>query len=174
MTQAKAHKAAVRSYANEHNLSYTQALATLGSHPYESGSAQNPGVAVPRREGDVPFTSLSRTAIVTITAEEITARCGQAPGNVAECAREWWTVRADQQPRIERLIAILKGSSGLILGDWDVDPEADYGPEGNIFPLIDPTDDDLRRTKGKRLTGVQGQQGRIYSLDLRQPLCTGL
>lgn len=167
MTQDKARKEAVRSYATERNLSYTQALAILDSHPYELGSGQNLGVAVPRREGEVAFTSLSRTAIVTITAEEITARCGQAPGNVAECAREWWTVRADRQPRIERLIAILKGSSGLILGDWDVDPETGYGPDNDVFPLVDPAEDDIRGTKGKRLTGVQGQQGRVYSLDLR-------
>lgn len=167
MTQDKARKEAIRSYATEHNLSYTQALAILDSHPYEPGNDQNLGVAVPRREGEVAFTSLSRTAIVTITAEEITARCGQAPANVAECAREWWRVRTEQQSRIERLIAILEGSSGLILGDWDVNPEADYGPDSNLFPLVDPADDDIRGTKGKRLTGVQGQQGRIYSLDLR-------
>ena len=127
----------------------------------------HPSLAIPRREGEVSFTDLSRTAIVTITAEEITARCGPAPANVAECAREWWEVAAEQQPRIERLIAILKDSSGLILGDWDVDPEAGYGPENNVFPFIDPAKDDIRKTKGKRLTGVQGQQGRIYSLDLR-------
>lgn len=169
MTKDKARKTAVHSYANQHNLSYTQALASLGSHSNEPGSDQNPGVAVPRREGEVSFTSLSRTAIVTITAEEIHARSGtgQAPANVAECAREWWMVQADQQPRIERLIVILKDSSGLILGDWDVDPETGYGPEGNIFPLIDPADDDIRGAKDKRLTGVQGQQRRIYSLDLR-------
>lgn len=136
------------------------------------------GPAVSRREGEIEFESLSRTAIVTIATEEMNERPGpyggNAPAMFSERARKVWTVGAAKQPHIERLIAILKGSSGLILGDWDVDPEADYGPDNNIFPLIDPAEDDIRGTKGKRLTGVQGQQGRIYSLDLRQPLCTGL
>lgn len=128
------------------------------------------GPAVPRREGEIEFESLSQTVIVTIKPEEMNERPGpyggQAPAMFSERARGAWVVRASAKPHIRRLIAILKGSSGLILGDWDVNPDDGYGPEGNVFPLVNPAADNVRDTKGRRLIGVQGQQGHIFSRDL--------
>src|SRR5699024_6994066 len=72
-----------------------------------------------------------------------------------------------KQHKDERLIAILAGSHGVILGDWDVDVRSGYGPNGDVFPLVDPADDDPRKIKGMRLVGVSGQSGRVYSDDLR-------
>ena len=65
MTQDKARKEAVRSYATERNLSYTQALASLGSHSNEPGSDQNPRTLptvepAPAR-GAAPYASLGFT-----------------------------------------------------------------------------------------------------------------
>lgn len=65
MTQDKARKEAVRSYANERNLSYTQALASLGSHPNEQVSDQNPRALptvepAPARDA-APYASLGFT-----------------------------------------------------------------------------------------------------------------
>jgi Cdc6-like AAA superfamily ATPase len=65
MTQDKARKEAVRSYATERNLSYTQALASLRSHSNEPGNDQNPR-ALPTVEpaparGAAPYASLGFT-----------------------------------------------------------------------------------------------------------------
>ena len=54
------------------------------------------------------------------------------------------------------------GSSGLILGDWDVTVGASYGPDNDTFPLVNPDDDDPRGIKGMRLVGdyrTQPRQG---------------
>jgi hypothetical protein len=129
------------------------------------------GPAVKRREGTVRFGDLTRTAIVTIRAGEMDDRSGPYGGSegavFSERARKWWTVAADKQSKIERLIAILRGSHGVILGDWDVAAGSSYGPDGDVFPLVDSSIDDPRGIKGMRLDGVKGQSGRIYSADLR-------
>ena len=44
MTQDKARKEAVRTYADQHNLTYAQALAHLGANANESDSEQGPVV----------------------------------------------------------------------------------------------------------------------------------
>lgn len=130
------------------------------------------GPAVLRREGSIDYSELRRTAIVTISDRDLEGRRGPYGGREAaefsERARQYWRVGAAKQGRVERLIAILSGSRGLILGDWDVDPSGGYGPDGDVFPLVDPADDDPRGVKGMRLTGVRGQSGRIYSGDLRR------
>ncbi|WP_143468022.1 hypothetical protein [Kocuria massiliensis] len=129
------------------------------------------GPAVIRREGTVDYHNLVRTAIVTISAGDMNERRGPYGGTdgaaFSERAQKWWTVAADKQSRIHRLIAILSGSQGVILGDWDVDVGASYGADNNVFPLKNPTIDDPRGVKGMRLLGVSGQSGRIYSDDLR-------
>lgn len=129
------------------------------------------GPAVKRREGTVEFHGLVRTAIVTIAAGDMDRRRGPYGGTDGAAfsvrAQKWWTVAADKQSKIQRLIAILSGSHGVIVGDWDVEVGASYGPENNVFPLLDPAMDDPRGIKGMRLIGVNGQSSRIYSGDLR-------
>lgn len=81
------------------------------------------GPAVRRRTGTVSFSSLTETAIVKIAAQERDDRPGPYGGIegavFSRRAQKWWTVAADKQSRVERLIAILAGSNGVILGDWD-------------------------------------------------------
>jgi predicted GIY-YIG superfamily endonuclease len=127
--------------------------------------------AVLQREGTVPFADLRRTAIVSIAAGAMDGRpapYGATHGAVfSERARKYWTVAADKRAQIERLIAVLKGSSGLILGDWDVAVGASYGPANDSFPLVDPANDDLRGVKGMRLVGdYRTQPSQIYSSDV--------
>ena len=128
--------------------------------------------AVKRRKGTVDFHGLTGTAIVTISAKEIDERrgpYGELKGQVlSERARQYWKVATAKQAKIKRLLAILSGSHGVILGDWDVNASGSYGCEGNVFPLVDPASDDPRGIKGMRLSGVKGQSGRIYSEDLRR------
>lgn len=129
------------------------------------------GPAVKRREGAVDFESLRRTAIVTISAEDMDERRGPYGGIegavFSQRAQKWWKVASNKQPKVERLIAILSGSGGVILGDWDVAVGSTYGADGDVFPLVDPAEDDPRKIKGMRLVGVRGQSGRIYSEDVR-------
>lgn len=129
------------------------------------------GPAVKRRRGTVDFQRLSGTAIVTITAEAMDDRQGPYGGLegavFSQRAQKWWKVASAKQAKVKRLLAILSGSRGIILGDWDFDSGADYGTNGDVFPLKDPSSDDPRGVKGMRLTGVDGQSGRIYSMDLR-------
>ena len=127
--------------------------------------------AVLQREGILPFADLRRTAIVSITAGAMDGRpapYGATHGAVfSERARKYWTVAADKQAQIERLIAVLKGSSGLILGDWDVAVGASYGPDNDSFPLVEPANDDPRGVKGMRLVGdYRTQPSQVYSSDV--------
>ena len=135
------------------------------------GSTSVLGPAVKRKKGTVSFDSLSGTAIVTISAGHMDDRRGPyggAGGAVfSQRAQKWWKIAPAKQHKVERLIAILAGSHGVILGDWDVDVRSGYGPNGDVFPLVDAADDDPRKIKGMRLVGVSGQSGRIYSDDLR-------
>ncbi|QTX05174.1 GIY-YIG nuclease family protein [Agromyces archimandritae] len=129
------------------------------------------GPAVKRQDGKVEFTSLTNTVIVTIRADKMDERPGPYGGNggavFSQRAQKYWPIAARKQPRVKRLLAILSGSHGVILGDWDVDTGADYGPANEVIPLKNPNQDDPRGIKGMRLVGVRGQSGRIYSQDLR-------
>jgi len=134
-------------------------------------SASALGPAVKRRDGTIDFKSLVGTAIVTIKAEDMDDRRGPYGGLegavFSKRAQKWWMIAESKQPKIKRLLAILSGSHGVILGDWDIESGAGFGPNGDIFPLADPELDDPRGVKGMRLIGVSGQASRIYSLDLR-------
>lgn len=129
------------------------------------------GPAVMRRSGEVPASTLTNTAIVPIRAEAMDERPGPYGGRAgavfSERAQKYWTVAADKQERVTRLIAVLAGSDGVILGDWDVDPLKGYGPDGDVFPLVDAAKDDPRGVKGKRLTGIRCNSRQVYSFDLR-------
>lgn len=127
--------------------------------------------AVLQREGTVNFAELRGTAIVSIAAEAMDGRpapYGATGGAIfSERARKYWTVASDKQAQIERLIAVLNGSNGLILGDWDVTVGASYGPDNDTFPLANPADDDPRGVKGMRLVGEYRTQPRqVYSSDV--------
>src|SRR5699024_11514349 len=93
---------------------------------------------------------------------------GGAGGAVfSQRAQKWWKIAPAKQHKVERLIAILAGSHGVILGDWDVDVRSGYGPNGDVFPLVDPADDDPRKIKGMRLVGVSGQRSEEHTSELQ-------
>lgn len=127
--------------------------------------------AILRREGTLDYESLHGTVIVTIAADEMDARPapygGVSAARFSERARQWWKISREKQPKIQRLIAVLAGSGGVVLGDWKVDQSAGYGPENDVIPLIDPSDDDPNGVKGKRLVNFRGQVGHRYSNDIR-------
>ena len=117
------------------------------------------------------YEDLRRTAIVAIRAASMDDRPAPHGGVPAaafsERASKWWKVAPYKQARVERLIAVLTGSGGVILGDWDVEAGGDYGPDGDVFPLVDPEADDPRGVKGMRLVGERANSSRVYSRDLR-------
>ncbi|MFT4189254.1 MAG: hypothetical protein QM621_11810 [Aeromicrobium sp.] len=135
-------------------------------------STKELGPAVFLREGEVDYSDLRGTAIVTIKSESMDDRPapygGVSAASFSERARQWWSVGTAKQPRITRLIAVLSGSD-VILGDWDVDPAGSYGPDGDVFPLCDPEQDDPRGVKGMRLVPRSARRGgkMVYSSDLR-------
>src|SRR5699024_253384 len=94
-----------------------------------------------------------------MTDEGPTVALGEQCSVFSLRVQKWWMNAPAKQHKVERLIAILAGSHGVILGDWDVDVRSGYGPNGDVFPLVDPADDDPRKIKGMRLVGVSGQSG---------------
>jgi hypothetical protein len=147
-----------------------EGFVTLNRAGTESSTVLGP--AILRKPGVVAYEDLRATAIVTISADSMDGRpspYGMSSGAVfSERARKWWSVSPRLQTKVERLIAVLSGSGGLIVGDWDVDPRGSYGEDGDVFPLVDADADDPRGTKGMQLTGVRTQPNRIYSADLRR------
>ncbi len=111
--------------------------------------------AVVRRPGVVFYEELERTAIVTVTPDDLEDGRGAIHGGrrnaeLAERARQWWDLAASRgraiQPR--RLIARLKGA-GVIVGDWDLDESVPS--TGDSFNLVDAENLDPREIRGKRL-----------------------
>jgi predicted GIY-YIG superfamily endonuclease len=128
--------------------------------------------AVLRRDGHVDGKTLEGTMVVTIKAGELDGRPspygGTPSASFSERAHKWWYVAEAKRHRIIRLIAVLSGSGGLILGDWDVDPHGSWGPDGDEVPLVNPKIDDPRGVKGKKLHSIRFNAGRVYSPDLAE------
>lgn len=140
------------------------------------GSTDELGPAILTRGGTVDAASLRATIIVPIAAEAIDHRPAPFGAHVgarfSERARQFWNVRPDRRSRVRRLLAVLKGGSGVILGDWDITPDVVWetphaGSPSVAIPLADPDRDDPRGVKGKRLTGHRMNSGVGYSADVR-------
>ena len=139
-------------------------------------STKELGPAIFTREGVVPWNSLTGTVMVPISADQLDGRPAPFGGHggafFADRAQRHWNVAWWKRPRITRLLAVLKGGRGLILGDWDVASDAEWAQawEGSsriAIPLVDPEIDDPRGVKGMRLEGHRLNSGVTYSPDLR-------
>lgn len=144
------------------NLSGVQSTAELGP-------------AIVTKAGVIEWSSLKNAVIVPISADSLDGRpapFGAHGGAIfSERAQKYWQIAPAKRPKITRLIAVLKRSGNIILGDWDVDPdrEWDHDAEGRrvVVPLVDAQQDDPRGLKGMRLEGHRLNVGVGYSPDLQ-------
>lgn len=134
----------------------------------ESTKKLAPAVYVHQGPDDtVEFDDLTQTAVVVIRSDAIDDR--PVPSGIIDAAtfsgraRQWWDVAEDKRPHIRHLVAKLK-SSNIILGSWEVDPDGSW--EGRQFPLVDPSSDNDRGLKGKKLVGFRGNLGQVYTKDI--------
>lgn len=134
------------------------------------------GPAILTRPGEIQWSGLTSTVIVPISADELEGRpapYGALGGAIfAERASKYWQITPSKRPRVTRLIALLKGSRNIILGDWDVAPEREWvpstaSPNRVTVPLIDADCDDPRDKKGMRLAGLRMNSAVSYSPDLK-------
>ncbi|MFF1633458.1 hypothetical protein [Leifsonia sp. NPDC058248] len=134
------------------------------------------GPAIFAKPGAIQWSTLTGTVIVSIDADELEGRPAPfgAHGGAffSERARQYWQSTAKKRPRITRLLALLKGSGNIILGDWDVTPESEWSrapahPDRVAVPLVDAEQDDPRGVKGMRLDGHRSNVGVGYSSDLK-------
>lgn len=134
------------------------------------------GPAILTKSGAIPWSSLTGTLIVPISADSLDDRpapFGAHSGAIfSERAHKHWQVAPAKRPKIIRLIALLNGSGNIILGDWDVAPERHWVPEEEgsscvAVPLVDAQQDDPRGVKGQQLSGYRANSGVGYSPDFK-------
>lgn len=128
--------------------------------------------AILRRDGEVDGAALTGTAIVSIKPEQIDDRPSPngylAGATFSARAAKWWQTAPNKRPHLSRLIAVLSGSGGVVIGSWQIDPNGAWAePEGGVIPLLNPEDDNFEDAKGKRLVGIRTNLGIVYSHDLR-------
>jgi hypothetical protein len=130
---------------------------------------------VPRKEGTVPFSSLTNTAIVTMKPEALTNDPGRGsvhgaktPQELAARALTSWSLDASRRrkDKVSRLIARMK-SSNVIIADWDLNPEEPTREDA--FLPVDSQKIDPRGTRGMTLDLEGARLGNTvtWSQDIR-------
>lgn len=154
-----------------------QATKTAVTNRSALVSTSHIGPAVYTQPGEVDFFDLKKTGLVTLDptrfGDQGTIHAGRLPEQMAERARKWWSLSraARNEYAPQRLLAIMK-STNVILGDWDLVSDSpivhhdEDTREFNAFNLTDPTSDDPRGVKGKKLTSFRGSQGVSWSQDI--------
>lgn len=136
------------------------------------------GPAIALREGEVRAEELRDAVLVSISAAEMDKRPtpfgGREAASFATRAQKYWNIAPAKRPDIRHLVALLKGSGNVVLGSWQVDPERKWEPIPNwksldspyrtrvVIPLVDPSEDNFRDIKGKRLVGRRANSGVVY------------
>lgn len=127
-----------------------------------------------KKEGEVDYFALERTALVTLRPNAIDERGslhgGRSAATYSERAREFWGLQraCSNGYNPVRLLAVSTGDN-TIVGDWDLvedDPILVRGGKNDAFQLVDANEDDPREVKGMRLVHFRGSQTVAWSQDI--------
>lgn len=130
--------------------------------------------AIFKKDGEVDYFDLERTALVTLRPAAIDERNslhgGRSAATFADRAREFWGLQRACVNGYNpvRLLAVLTGDS-TIVGDWDLvedDPIIIHGGGNDTFRVVDANADDPRGVKGMKLNHFRGSQTVSWSQDI--------